>query len=118
MTRSVLRKCTWKQMTNNIRELSDFMPIIVSKEEVESGDVAPALGTLQLLMQSPETMAHFFERVDIAFHGFDSDARELFEIAEVRHYVHKLDAKFPFWLFFLSKYHPGLQCLTLCFLPP
>lgn len=58
------------------------------------------------------------ERVDIAFYGYDDDPRELFEIQEVRQYVSDLDVKFPFWLFFLSKKHLGLQCLLWCNLPP
>ncbi len=36
----------------------------------------------------------------------------------VRSFVSKLDEKFPYWLFFLSKHHLGLQCVLLCFLPP
>lgn len=58
------------------------------------------------------------ERVDIAFHGYDHTHEELFEIPEVRDFVYKLDEQFPFWLYFLSKRHLGLQCLLWCFLPP
>lgn len=58
------------------------------------------------------------ERVDIAFHGYDRQANELFEIAAVRQYVHELDIQFPYWLYFLSKRHLGLQSLIYCFLPP
>jgi hypothetical protein len=105
-------------MTGSISGLSDHISVIVSRKEVESGDIEPALGTLKKFLQSPEIMAEYFERVDIGFHGYDQDTRELFEIVEVRNYVYKLDDKFPFWLFFLSKTHLGLQCLLLCFLPP
>jgi hypothetical protein len=58
------------------------------------------------------------ERVDIGFDGYNEDPRELGEISEVREYVNKLDEKFPFWLFFLSKHFLGLQCIIYCFLPP
>jgi hypothetical protein len=50
--------------------------------------------------------------------GADHVTLELFEIPEVRDFVHKLDEEFPFWLFFLSKRYLGLQCLLRCFLPP
>jgi hypothetical protein len=96
----------------------DPLVVLVSRAEVEAGDVSPALSVLQRLTQSPETAREFFERVDIAFHGYDHDSRELFEIPEVRNFAHRLDEKFPFWLFFLSKRHLGLQCLLFCFLPP
>lgn len=92
--------------------------VIVSREEVQQQDVGPALSTLVRLTELPETATTYMEQVDIAFHGYDHDPRELFEIAEVRDYVHKLDEQFPFWLFSLSKHHLGLQCLMLCFLLP
>ena len=99
---------------------SAFSPlcVIVSREEVQQRDIEPALSTLRRLTESPETAALYMEQVDIAFHGYDHDPSELFEIMEVRDYVHKLDDQFPFWLFFLSKHHLGLQCLMFCFLLP
>jgi hypothetical protein len=54
----------------------------------------------------------------IAFHGYEQDTRELFEIPEIWEYVHLLDDKFPYWLFFLTKNGLGLQCITLCLMPP
>jgi hypothetical protein len=70
------------------------------------------------LTESPKTARHFAESVDIAFHGYDDIALELFEMPEVRSFVAKLDEKFPYWFFFLSKHNLGLQCVLLCFLPP
>jgi hypothetical protein len=96
----------------------DPLVIVISRDEVEAGDTSPALGVLQQLRQSPESAKEFFERVDIAFHGYDHDSRELFEIPDVRAYSYQLDEQFPFWLFFLSKRHLGLQCMLFCFLPP
>lgn len=92
--------------------------IVVSKDEVLSEDVEPALGTLKRLTESSEAARLYREKVDIAFQGYDDHPEELFEIPEVRNYVYKLDEQFPFWLYFLSKKHLGLQALLLCFLPP
>ncbi|HQT64291.1 MAG: hypothetical protein B7Z75_04605 [Acidocella sp. 20-57-95] len=97
---------------------SDNISIVISRSEVESCDIDPALETLKTFVQSAEIIADYFEKLDISFYGYDQDPRELFEIPEVRKYVYKLDEKFPYWLFFLSKSHFGLQCLLLCFLPP
>jgi hypothetical protein len=96
----------------------DPLGVIVSREEIETLDTGPSLSILRQLAASPATAIKFFERVDIAFYGYDAITLELFEIPEVRDFVHKLDEQFPFWLFFLSKYCLGLQCLMLCFLPP
>jgi hypothetical protein len=96
----------------------DPLGVFVSREEIETLDTEPSLSILRQLTASPATARRFFERVDIAFHGYDDITQELFEIPEVRDFVHKLDEQFPFWLFFLSKHYLGLQCLLLCFLPP
>jgi hypothetical protein len=97
-----------------------FQPlyILISREEVEAQDPTAPLATLKSLIASPETARSYMENVDIVFGGYDGDPRELFEIPEVRDYAYKLDGEFPYWLFFLSKYGLGLQCLLLCFLPP
>lgn len=96
----------------------DPLVIVISRNEVEAMDISAALGTLKKLTDSPDTAREFVERVDIAFHGYDHIRYELFEIPEVRNFVYKLDEQFPFWLYFLSKRHLGLQCILWCFLPP
>lgn len=96
----------------------DPLVIVISRDEVEAMDTSVALDTFKKLTKSPNTAREFVERVDIAFFGYDHTREELFEIAEVRNFVHQLDEQFPFWLYFLSKRHLGLQCLLLCLLPP
>lgn len=98
----------------------DFEPVIivVSREEVEACDIKPAMTTLRQLVASPDVARSYQEKVDITFHGYDNDRRELYEIPEVRSYVHKLDKEFPFWLFFLSKKFLDLHAIILCFMPP
>lgn len=100
------------------RPLGDLLCVVVSRQEVESLDTGPALSVLRRLLETPQTALAHMEGVDIAFHGYDDDPRELSEVPEVRDYVHALDEQFPFWLFFLSKQGLGLQCLTFCFLLP
>jgi hypothetical protein len=57
------------------------------------------MATLSTLMASPEHALKLFERVDIAFHGYDTVQWEIFEIPEVRAYVNRLDEQFPYGLF-------------------
>jgi len=92
--------------------------LVVSREEVERGEPARVLEMLTSLVSSPESARQSFERVDIAFHGYDDDTRDLSEIDSVREFVLELDNQFPYWLFFLSKEGLGLQCLLFCLLPP
>ena len=102
----------------DIHGKADTLVIVVSREEVNSVDIEPALEILKQLISSPEMATNYKEKIDISFHGYETDSSELFEIPEVRNYVYKLDTEFPFWLYFLSKYHLGLQALLWCFLPP
>lgn len=76
------------------------------------------MNVLRQVLVDPEMASKFCEKVDIAFHGYDSDTRELFEIPAVRNFVYELDSEFPYWLYFLTKYGMGLTCILLCFLPP
>lgn len=99
--------------------ISEFGPVIImiSREEIERGDIEAPLSTLRRFIADAETAREMFERVDIAFHGYNDDAREVFEILEVRDYVRRLDDAFPFWLYFLTKQGLGLQAITLCLMP-
>jgi hypothetical protein len=95
----------------------DFLAVVISRQEVESGDIRGPLGVLSRLIESPPTAKRFAERVDIVFDGYNDTPQELFEMASVRDFVRQLDQQFPYWLFFLSKRCLGLQCLFLCLLP-
>ncbi len=132
LVRQLLQK--WK--IGNLREFLHFFPdvplpeslslpkiidplvVVVSRTEVEALDTSAALGVLKRLTESPDTARAFVERVDVSFDGYDHIGQELFEVPEVRNFVYQLDGQFPFWLYFLSKHHLGLQCLLFCFLPP
>lgn len=107
-----------KRDNMNIKPLGDPMIVVVSREMVESNDVDSILNILKRLIESPAVAKANMDRIDIMFDGYDNTSEELFEIPNVRNYVYHLDEKFPYWLFFLSKYMLGLQCLTYCFLPP
>jgi len=96
----------------------DPLVLVISSDEVKKMDTSAALSVLNRLIESPNTTREFIERVDICFHGYDHTPQELFEIPEVRNFVYQLDSHFPFWFYFLSKRHLGLQCLLLCFVPP
>ena len=117
---------TLRQVFANVQQAEQFsvpdtldpLVIVVSRAEVDAMDTSAALTVLKRLFESPDIARAFVERVDIAFHGYDQSNQELFEIPEVRNFVCELDRQFPFWLFFLSKRHLGLQCLLFCFLPP
>lgn len=96
----------------------NFFKVVISKQEVLSCNTNKASSTLRAFLASPDTALHWREKVDFAIDGYNDVQWELFELPEVRDFVVKLDSEFPFWLFFLSKYTTGLQCIAYCYLPP
>lgn len=101
-----------------MKPIADPLYLVVPREDVLRQDIKPALSTLKKLLETPEVARAHRERVDITFAGFSDDHREFEEIKEVRDYVRKLDAHFPFWLFFLAKGRLGLKCIISCHLLP
>lgn len=92
--------------------------IVISRDEVRRQDISGPLTTLNHLVTTRENIRANRLNVDVSFSGYENTNEELFEIMEVRNYVHALDAQFPFWLYFLSRHFTGLQCLAYCYLPP
>jgi hypothetical protein len=98
-----------------------FVPstaMVISRREMDCGDRSTTLAALMTCIATPEQARANLEDLDIAFDGYDHDGREIFEIPEVRDLVSRLDAEFPFWLFFMNKRLLGLQAITLCLMPP
>ena len=96
----------------------DPVIVVISRKEIEAGDTSAVVGTLKTFCSSREKIASSFELLDVVFSGYDGHRDEVFEIPEVRDFVHKLDNEFPFWLYFLRKTGTGLLAIALCFLPP
>lgn len=92
----------------------DEICIVVSRQETESHDIGPALKILESLLYDTETVQEFGGRLRIAFHGYDHDPRELYQISDVREYVAMLDRKFPYWFYFLSTDSEILKMLAFC----
>jgi len=95
----------------------DFLNIVISREDIEAGDIGSTVSVLEKLL-NPEVALKYCEMVDIAVYGYDDDPRELNELPEVRDFVYKLDAEFPYWCYFLSKRRTGLMFILSCFCPP
>jgi hypothetical protein len=92
----------------------DWIGVVVSRQEVESQDIAPALRVLQSALYDAETVRMFQGQVGIAFHGYDSDPRELYQIREVCQFLRALDSQFPYWFYFLSTDDEALRMIAFC----
>lgn len=95
----------------------DFLSIAISRKDIEAGDISGTLSVLAKLL-SPDAALRYCEKVDVGVYGYDDFAGELNELPEIRDFVNKLDAAFPYWCYFLSKRATGLGFILSCFCPP
>ena len=99
-------------------DASPVETIVVSTEELLALDTGPALDKLRSFIATPADALRWFERVDIAFDGYESDPNRWFSIPAIHDYVGKLDGEFSYWLFLLSKERLGLQRIAHCLILP
>jgi hypothetical protein len=99
---------------NNLKDLSDFLSITISRQDIEKKNLEPTIEILNSLLVDTKTILKFFDRVDIGITGYDNDPRELWEILEVKQFIRKLDIEFPYWFYFLTKLGGGLKMIAFC----
>jgi hypothetical protein len=94
----------------------DSIVLVVSRDEVENLDLSGCLQVLDSLIESREKAMRFRDQVVFGVDGYNDDPRELFEVPEVRTFLRELDAKWPYWFFFLSKATDTLKMImfSLC----
>ena len=92
----------------------DWLGVVVSRRDVELLNIGPTLEMLRSVLADAATVRSFQGQVDISFEGWDDDAREIYEIPEIRTFLHLLDEKFPYWLYFLSTEFDLLRMVAFC----
>jgi len=99
----------------------DFRPaiqepvyLVLSREQVESSDQQEPMAFLQHIVSSTDTAMEFMGRVSLIVDGYNDDARELFEVPEVRRYLKALDDQWAYWFFFLSQADDSIKILESC----
>ena len=88
--------------------------VVVDRRDVEAGDVSVAAAALLRALADRETVERLRGRVDVGFHGYSDDPRELYEIPEVRRFCGQLDGEFPYWFYFFSTEGVTLGVIACC----
>ncbi|MFE3759491.1 DUF262 domain-containing protein [Nocardia tengchongensis] len=96
----------------------DHMVVVVPRQDIESGDLRPALEALNSCFVSPDAARGALGAVELVIEGYEHIPTELFEMEPVRHYIRRLDNEFPYWLYFLGLRGASLRLIFGCFLPP
>jgi hypothetical protein len=78
---------------NILKQLdADPLVVVISKSEIETLNITPALETLSKLLSDRGTALQYKGRVLLCVKGYDSDSRELYEVPEVKKYIQLLDS--------------------------
>ncbi|MEO5955924.1 MAG: DUF4365 and DUF1817 domain-containing protein [Nitrospiraceae bacterium] len=101
---------------NNMIVDSSYIHFIIDRSEVKALDIVPPRKFFDRLRITKELAYQCQGKVEISFHGYEDDTRELFEIDEVRKYVPVLCAALPELFFFARTEAPTyvLKTLALC----
>ena len=101
---------------NEMIAASPYIHFVVGRYEIEHIDTARPRNFFDRLRSTKELAHRCQGKVEISFHGYDDDFRELFEIDEVRNYVSKLDAALRELFFFARTEEPHfmLKLFALC----
>jgi hypothetical protein len=91
-------------------------PIIVTvpRDAVVSCDIEPVLMGLSVFVRSSALAPQAQGKLELLFDGFNDDKRELWQIPEVRRFVARLDAVFPYWFFLADLRTETLHLLASC----
>lgn len=75
-----------------------FTDLTISKDLVESGTVFGVLRFLDSLVDSRDAIEENWLSLHVAFEGYDSDPREVFQIPRIRQFIGKVTSAAPWWL--------------------
>lgn len=94
--------------------IRDPVILMIGRAAVEQMDIASVLGQLRLLSATREDCALYRGQLSISINGYDTDPRELIDIAEVRAFVIALHSAWPYWAFFLNQLDHSINLWVAC----
>lgn len=90
----------------------------IDRQDVEDKNISNTLAFLNDLISSREVCMGMKERVEFSLHGYDDDAREIYEIPEVIEFLKALDKAWPYWMLFQHPEFRWLQVMAVCLCKP
>ncbi len=96
------------------RGVVEPVALLISRQEVEAGDVLPVVGSLLALLNTPEAIWRYRGQMALRVTGYDDDPRELVDVAEVRTFLRELDHHWPYWAFFFNQLDESIKLFAAC----
>jgi len=88
--------------------------LVVPRRDVEAGDISSVLSYLETLSSDSVTAWQMRGRVSISFDGYSDERRSIFTVPEVRTFVAKVNAAWPYWFFFLNHVDHSIKVVIAC----
>lgn len=76
--------------------------IVLAREQIQTGDVSPALRALLPLTDNHASVLQYAGALSITIRGYDDEPGLLCEITAVRRWMTELTEHFPYWLHFCA----------------
>ncbi|RZI26808.1 DUF4365 and DUF1817 domain-containing protein [Pseudomonas orientalis] len=101
---------------NDIIVNHKYFLFIIDRVDVDALDFSNVRGFFDRIRSTREIAEHCQGKIEISFHGYDQDPRELYEVPEVRVFASGLSAALPELLFFVfaGERSHGLKTISLC----
>jgi hypothetical protein len=88
--------------------------LLISRRQVEEGDVASVIDGLKVFTATREDTWRYRGQMSLLVDGYNEDARELVDIAQVRDFLCALEQQWPYWAFFLNQVDDSIKLLGSC----
>ncbi len=92
----------------------DILNYAIMREDIEKEDFSDVLSFIDQQLATREALMSSLGKVEFSVYGYESDARDLWEIEEVRKFLAVLNSQRPYWLVFQMAEPGWTQVLLLC----
>lgn len=97
--------------------VQDPILLAIEKEQIDRQDVGALLTALLSMTVGADSVREFSGRLRLVFAGYETDAREVYAIPEIRQYLSNINASFPYWFHFCDKTDDSLFVVMASLIP-
>lgn len=94
--------------------VSEPVVLLISRREVEAGDLASVLSRLKPFLATREDAWRYRGQMMLVVDGYNNDPRELVDIPEVRAVLRGLESSWPHWAYFFNQVDDSIKLLLSC----
>jgi hypothetical protein len=92
----------------------EIWQLIVRRHSVEAGDVSSVLSFLRSISSDESSAWRMRGQISISFDGYSHERRAIFTVPEVREFVARIHAAWPYWFFFLNQVDHSIKVVAAC----